>query len=268
MFFKRISPPEALKNIIECYWIAENSDPTPVQEKIIPDGFPEIIFHYGDPYLIRLRDQWERQSKKLFGGQITKYFYLQNSGISGVLGVKLKPTALTQLYGIAADRFTDKVVDLTAIPEMSSPLFTKTMSLSGDYYEMVSTLNLHFQSLAGKFNYGAAEKAVEMIFAANGMLSINELTAALYTSERQLERIFRQYIGLSPKFYCRIIRFSHIFQCIQKKDITWADVVHEAGFYDQSHFIRNFKSFTGEEPSSYLFEKNNIANFFLKKKCP
>ena len=54
MSFQRIPPPAELKNIIECYWIVENDDPSPVEEKIIPDGFAELIFHYGDPYQIRL----------------------------------------------------------------------------------------------------------------------------------------------------------------------------------------------------------------------
>jgi AraC-like DNA-binding protein len=266
MFFERILPPDELKNIVECYWIAENSDPTSLQEKIIPDGFPEIIFHYGDPYRIKLKDQWELQSASLYAGQITKHFYLRNCGVSKVLGVKLRPTACRQLYGHAADSFTDKVVDLRSLPGISSQLVEEMTSAMGHYREKVATLNYHFLSLLSSFKYDVAEKAVEMIFASNGMVSITDLTASLCVTERQLERVFRQYVGLSPKFYCRIIRFSWIFQCIQKKDVTWADVVHDAGFYDQSHFIRNFKAFTGEEPSSYLFEENNMANFFLQKK--
>jgi len=266
MIFKRISPPEELKNIVECYWIAENSDPSPVQEKIIPDGFPEIIFHYGDPYLIRLKTSWEEQSKTLFAGQISKYFYLKNTGISGVIGIKLKPTALTHLYRISMDAFTDKVVELTEIPEMNAALMEKKLFPHTDHNEMVSELNQYFQALAQRYDYSPADKAIEMIFEAKGMLSVSALTSVLYITERQLERIFKNYIGLSPKFYCRIIRFNYIFQCMQNESTTWADIVHQAGFYDQSHFIRNFKAFTGEEPSSYLFKKNNLANFFLNKK--
>lgn len=266
MVFKHISPPEELKNIIEYYWIAENGDPTPMSEKIIPDGFTEIIFHYGDPYLIRLKKSWEEQTKSLFAGQISGYFYLQNTGISGVIGIKLKPTALTHLYRISMDSFTDKVVDLSEIPEISAALEKKKLGLNNNHDEMASALNLYFQSIAHRYDHGPADEAIEMIFEAKGMLSVNDITSTLYISERQLERIFKKYIGLSPKFYCRIIRFNYIFQCMKNKTITWADVVHQAGFYDQSHFIRNFKAFTGEEPSSYLFEKNNLANFFLNKK--
>ncbi len=50
MIFKRINPSPDLEKIIDCYWIVENDDPTPHRQKIIPDGFCEIIFHYKDPY--------------------------------------------------------------------------------------------------------------------------------------------------------------------------------------------------------------------------
>ena len=267
MSFQRISPPEELRNIIECYWVVENNDPSPLEEKIIPDGFAELIFHYGDPYLIRLKDQWEVQSKNLYAGQISRFFYLKNSGVSRVLGVKLKPAAVTQLYNISADRFTDKVVGLSTISEIKNAPFLNELDNCKSADEKISILNQYFYTLSSAYNYGPADRAVELILSARGIISVSELCAALYISERQLERIFRQYIGLSPKYYCRIIQFNYIFQCIQNKDSTWMDIVHNAGYYDQSHFIRNFKAFTGEEPSSYFFEKENLANFFLIKKA-
>ena len=97
MQFTRIIPRKELINLIDCFWIVENDDPTPLLQKIIPDGFPEIIFHFGDPYSIKLREQWEHQSKSLLAGQITSYFHLQNTGRSSILGIKCKPAALTHL---------------------------------------------------------------------------------------------------------------------------------------------------------------------------
>ena len=85
-------------------------------------------------------------------------------------------------------------------------------------------------------------------------------------SERQLERMFRKYIGLSPKLYSRIIRFAHIFQVVQgSKEMNGSQLGIASGYYDQSHFIKNFKAFAGEEPSGYFFDQSNLANFFLRK---
>ena len=266
MRFTRIPPPVELQDIVECYWIAENDDPTPVTQKIIPDGFPEIIFHYGDPYRIRLGEHWEIQTSTLLAGQITKHFQLENCGVSKVLGVKLKPASITRLYGISADRLTDKVLDLRSVSGIFEELSSKMMDDHKNEVERRSILNEHFRSLRTTVRDELPEKALAIIFTTKGKVSVEELATALFVTERQLERSFKLYVGLSPKFYCRIIRFSHIFQCIQKKDIKWSDIVYETGFYDQSHFIRNFKSFTGEEPSSYLFDNSNMANFFMNKK--
>src|SRR5688572_33304007 len=98
MQFNRIDPPNGLRHLVECYWIAKSNSSTPTQQKIIPDGFPEIIFHFGDPYRIELESDWEIQSNSLVAGQITKHFFLENTGRSDILGIKLKPAAPTQLF--------------------------------------------------------------------------------------------------------------------------------------------------------------------------
>ena len=111
MQFERIIPPLELKNLIECYWTVEGDDPSPRIQKIIPDGFPEVIFHFGDPYRIKLLDRWETQDKNLLAGQITKFFFLQNTGRSEILGIKFKPQGLAHLFNIPMHTLTDKVVN-------------------------------------------------------------------------------------------------------------------------------------------------------------
>lgn len=265
MLFKRILPPEFLKNIIECYWIAENSDPSPTEQKIIPDGFTELIFHYGDPYLIRLKTSWALQGSCLLAGQISRFFYLQNTGVSGMIGVKFRPAALTSLFKIPMQFLTDKVVNLSAIPQIPVGVLHKQLTRNIGHEEKISVLNEYFGTLDPKYEDTIADQVIKLIFRENGMLSVHDITTTLFVSERQLQRVFKHYIGLTPKYYCRIIRFNYIFQCLQKDRSTWGDVFYQAGYYDQSHFIRNFKAFTGEDPSSYGFDTNNFGNFFLKK---
>ena len=265
MVFKRILPPDYLRNIIECYWIAENSDIAPAQHKIIPDGFPELIFHYGDPYRIRLNASWELQAACLVAGQIRHFFYLQNTGVSGMIGVKLKPTAITSLYKVPMHSLTDKVLNLSTISQMPGESLHKQLTQNIDHDAMVLVLNEYFQSIHSRHENSVADRVIELILRENGMLTVHDITSTLYVSERQLQRIFKFYVGLSPKYYCRIIRFNYIFQCFQQGRSSWADVFYQAGYYDQSHFTRNFKSFTGEDPSTYGFDTNTFGNFFLKK---
>jgi AraC-like DNA-binding protein len=106
---------------------------------------------------------------------------------------------------------------------------------------------------------------MSMIFSKKGMITITSICDELSVSERYLQKLFQKYVGLSPKFFARIVRFSHIFNVIKEEDPDWAEIVYQAGYYDQSHFIRNFKAFTGEDPSQYIFAEKTLANFFMKK---
>ncbi|RYD91882.1 MAG: hypothetical protein EOP54_21695, partial [Sphingobacteriales bacterium] len=115
MKFTRIAPHPDLKELIECYWIMENDDPVPIIQKIIPDGFTELVFHYGDEFRTKITGEWQTQSRSLLAGQISSYFYLENTGKAGIIAVKLKPAALTQLFGLPISLYTDKVVDLDTV---------------------------------------------------------------------------------------------------------------------------------------------------------
>jgi len=265
MPYHRLHPPDDLNPFIECYWIVDDDSPCPVVQKIIPDGFTEIIFHFGDPYRIDLGSGWRQQSKALFCGQIKKHFYLENTGISKIFGVKFKPTALTRLYGVNISQFTDHVVDISAaLPgEYEKIGFDNKMSFDPEgLAAMISSYLQH--ALKNSRAKSVADDAIDLIFKNRGMIAIADLHESLAVGERQLERSFRRSVGLSPKFYTRIIRFNYIFSLIQE-DKDWMSIVARAGFYDQPHFIRNFKEFTGDEPSAYPFDSVNMANFFLQK---
>jgi len=266
MRFNRIDSRPDLKRFLECYWMVEDDDPTPHRKKIIPDGFVEIIFHLGDPYRIDLSGRWEKQEKKLLAGQISKHFYLENTGVSKVVGIKLKPTALTQLFGTHMLDLTDSVVELPV--EMMQ--IESTMSKGSNFDECVSKLDDYFRALIREKELPAnpVEAAVQYIFEKHGMVTVKDLCELVGVGERQLENLFKKYVGLSPKFYARLIRFNYIFELVQQNNNNWSDLAYQAAFYDQSHFIRNFKDFTGENPTDYAFDEKTMANFFLRKNKP
>ncbi|MEM6526176.1 MAG: DUF6597 domain-containing transcriptional factor, partial [Bacteroidota bacterium] len=75
MIFEKRQPPEALSSIVNAFWHVKNEESDDiVRQKIIPDGYPEIILHYKDPYRINIEGIWKTQSKFLLAGQITDHF--------------------------------------------------------------------------------------------------------------------------------------------------------------------------------------------------
>jgi len=265
MSFTRIQPDPALSSLIECYWIVESGDSKVNREKIVPDGFTEVIFHFGDSYRTNINRHWQTQSACLLAGQISSYFYLENTGMAGIAAIKFKPAALTQLFGLEMTAYTNKVVDLETTGIEGLTGLKAVVFPFKDEHSLARNLDTYFLSLDLPLSGGAIVTAIDHIFERNGMVSVKEIAAAAGIGERQLERLFKRYIGLAPKYYARIIRFSYIFQLIKDQYITWAEVVYRSGYYDQSHFIRDFKAFAGEDPSAYYFNEDNMANFFLKK---
>ncbi|RZL17049.1 MAG: AraC family transcriptional regulator [Pedobacter sp.] len=265
MYFQKIAPHQALSPFIDCYWIIETNGEEPKVEKIIPDGFTEVIFHYGSDCRTKISGTWQTQCKDLLAGQIKSYFYLENTGSAAMIAIKFKPAALTQLFGLDMSEFTDSIGNLDAIgiPELTAirPLLIPYK----DEDAAKKILDNYFLNLCKGIKEGPVNIAIDLIFKTNGIVSVNDMAEAAGIGERQLERLFKKYVGLSPKYYARIIRFNYIFQLINEGKTTWNDIVYQSGYYDQSHFIRNFKAFTGEDPSSYYFKEENMANFFLNK---
>ncbi len=86
-----------------------------------------------------------------------------------------------------------------------------------------------------------------------GCISIGGLADELGYSRKQLIGRFRTHIGLTPKLAARIFRFEHARQLLQDADeINWADIAFDAGYYDQSHLIRDFVEFSGSSPTDYV----------------
>ncbi|MEP5614279.1 MAG: helix-turn-helix transcriptional regulator [Cyclobacteriaceae bacterium] len=266
MVFERFDPTPELSHIIREFWVYENPKQTPEVQKVIPDGFSEIIIHYGDPYRINLEGAWEQQSRLLFSNQISKYFQLENSGASAMIGMKLFPTAGYELFGTDMSTLTDRVIPLEQVADdipspsgLTSPEFSTEMRIA-QLEDWVAKMTGDSDKDTTKIRH-----AIDQVFTSNGMYDIQQLADSLEISLRQFERLFKKSTGVTFKFFSRIVRFNHIFQLMKDEKLSWIQIALQSGYFDQSHFIKNFKEFTGEEPSSYGFDDKTLANFFLKK---
>jgi AraC-like DNA-binding protein len=88
---------------------------------------------------------------------------------------------------------------------------------------------------------------------AGGGLGIGALAAELGCSQKHLIAQFHEQIGLPPKTLARILRFRHALRCLEHSgDVRWSEIALDCGYYDQAHFIREFRAFTGSAPGDFL----------------
>lgn len=92
--------------------------------------------------------------------------------------------------------------------------------------------------------------AVHQIKLQNGVLKIKDLAAAHYISLDAFEKRFRRFVGSSPKLFAYIVRMNSVIGNIHQQDLF--QTAFDAGYYDQSHFNKDFKTFTGQTPSEFL----------------
>jgi len=96
----------------------------------------------------------------------------------------------------------------------------------------------------------------------NGLVELDELLRIACLSRRQFERRFLAKVGVSPKYYARMRRLSHIcYLLTYRGQDDWQHLIGEGGFYDQAHFIKDFKQFMGTTPSQYYQDNQQLSKF-------
>lgn len=263
--YRLVAPDNDLIPLVNCFWVVVDEDSAPSERKIIPDGYPELIFHFGDPYEIRLGDRWEPQAHCLAAGQFSRHFHLRNTGRTAMIGIKLQPWALAQMTGRPMHEMKERVLPFHDVCDEARLLETAAFS-SSRVDEQISLISQALRTLRPRPAPPAlVVDGVGAIIDHHGALSVSEICMRLGANERALERAFAQWIGLTPKLYSRLIRLSSIFKGVAGEGPRLRDLPFDAGYYDQPHFQREFKRFTGETPSRYEFAQQCMANLFLNR---
>jgi len=184
-----------------------------------------------------------------------------------MFAITFQPWILKILFDLNMFQIVDKVLPINK-KLMETLQQVKNVAVGSlSFNEKVSSIERWFLKFIDdkEIKISKGELAAKLILRENGKISIQEILRKINISEKSLERLFKSQIGLSAKFYSRIIRLSYVFRLVQQDKTEWTDLAFLSGFYDQSHFIKNFKEFTGDEPSRYGFNERNMANFFLKQ---
>ena len=111
------------------------------------------------------------------------------------------------------------------------------------------------------------KSTIDAMFQSNGSKPLNAILKDNLRKRRQLERNFKKQIGISPKQLSKVIRLQAILQLLlNQKTETLTGVAYETEYYDQSHFIKDFKEFTGTTPKEFLTDDKMVLSSLLYKK--
>ncbi|WP_317897468.1 helix-turn-helix transcriptional regulator [Aurantibacillus circumpalustris] len=268
MKYNVYEPSKNLSKYIRCFWSLESldSDNQNEKERVFPDGCSELIFHFHDLFLIHYTNKApELQGRSFIHGQLKKYMELEATGKIGVFSARFHPYGLKSFVDFDVNTITGKTIAIKDIwKKDGEELEDKIRSCETDKERILiieAFLSSKLKEPEEKENKIA--DCVNLIIETSGGVTIEELYKKSNLGKRQFERKFISTVGLSPKVLSRIIRFNKVLSLIENKDFTsLTSVAYEGGFYDQSHFIKDFKDLTGLNPKRYFSENMDLVKFF------
>lgn len=271
MNYQTFEPNKDLSGLIKCYWTLESlKDETPNKQTVVPDGCMEMIFHYGDVYKQYTNNGSSLIQPKCFViGQLTKPLEIEPTGKSDIFSVRFHPEGFLPFATIPLKEMENTAISLEKIFGNEGIKIEQKMlntNSSTEKIKLIETFLLN-RLTDNETVDRIVKSTVETILTANGQLSINELSKQTSINRRQLERKFSASIGLSPKQLSKTIRLQATLKILLDKNFTsLTALAYENEYYDQAHFIKDFKEFTGVTPKEFYEGSLKMSSLFYGTK--
>lgn len=255
--FDTYIPCDALKPYIKFFAVSENLHEQTY--KIIPDTSVVIGFQYKGKlsYLDNSTENPLEQSG--VSGLRDSFRIFKNSADIGSVLVFFTETGFSHFFKQPVHEIFRESISLD-----NFMLRSELLILEEQLYAATSDtkrIAVIEKFLISKINFVETDKlvlaALALIHKSRGTIRITELMSLLNISQSPLEKRFRQTVGASPKKFASIVRLKYVIQ-EQQKNGSLTALSYESGFYDQAHFIKEFKNFTGENPGDFFSSNQNI----------
>lgn len=261
--YREIRPCAQLQPFIRTFWILEYDGADGPVQRVVPDGHPELILNWNNPFQFLSDGRWLDQPQCFFAGQLDGPLLLRPIAPAKVLGIRFLPDGAARLLGPAVGKLTDL---FTPVDDISTRLASSIHdALNGpETLARIEAALLSFAVASWPADLVVGE-ALSRIEQSKGGMDIALLAKELAVSTRQLERRFLAAVGLSPKVFSRIQRFSGVFQALGEPSRNWVETAVACGYYDQAHLIRDCRMLAGLTPTCLFDEDADLARHFYGK---
>jgi len=253
MFYQKYLPLPVLRPYIHWFYLLEYSGgESSLDVPGLANPSCALVFNYGDPYRLNSsRYNHALLPMVFFSGISTEPFTISLRGQVGSLGVIFRAAAFRDSFHLPPlEEFSDQRLDASEWAGRELDNFCAQLATAGSAHKRIELANQffinHFRSRQPAIQ--TADQLANHILEQRGLLPMDALAAKFHASPRHLRRLFKERVGVSPKFYARLKRFGYTHYCLQAGQFNWRHFVGEHGYYDQAHLIRDFKAFSGRPP--------------------
>jgi AraC-like DNA-binding protein len=261
MIFRTFAAPEILKSLVFNFWILEtgHNEVPPSSFRAMADGCALLVVPYGGGY-----EENRSYSAYIRGQQsIVKDFRLGKT--IGLFGVRLFPHAVPAIFGVPAPEISNETIDLSLLStkaetdELADSLLTaKTI------HDRIGVMSSYLINKTRGRTIDSFNVQVHTMVEKDGLVDLTAMKNATGLSLKQFERRFTSASGFTPKYYSRILRFNGAKRDYRSDSYpNFVALAYDFGYCDHSHFIREFKEFSGSAVRDYfsLLKNDEMQNF-------
>jgi AraC-like DNA-binding protein len=255
--FTAAFPAPPLHDLVEMLWEVEGWTAY-TRDKILPHGAVDVLFNLGDT--CRVLDARDAARAADFrhawvAGLQEEPLLVETPAEGARVGIRFRPGGAFAFFGFPLAELQGQVVDLDLVlgPEIHE---TRERLLAARGPE--ERLGILGALVAERVRRSAApDRAIAhsltLLERHDGRMPIGALAETLGISQEHLSRRFRREVGLAPKLYARIVKFRRVIERLKpQKSVDWPALALDCGYYDQAHFIRDFRVFAGATPTEFL----------------
>jgi AraC-like DNA-binding protein len=263
MYIQRASPRIELRSVVRSF-----------EERRVNLGGATLAFpvaarphqildiHLAEPYRVGIDGKPASTSPEavIVGPQTYRRAHVHMSGHVHVFNILFQPTGLSRLTGVNMTSLVNQDPVASDVLGKAATTLVSAVRLAADFPARVAVAEHTFgMMLEGRVLDSEVGLGSRQMIALRGDLRIEDLVAQSGLSARQFQRRFAAEVGMAPKLFARTIRFDTALTARRETPgRTWTDIIHDLGYFDQAHFIRECHAFAGLPPTSLIGDWENV----------
>ncbi len=173
----------------------------------------------------------------------------------GVFGIKFRPGAFYPFLKSPVSRLTDRVISISEVFDVDTKSLEESIMSQEEDQKMIELAEAFLRQAlpARDKNVTEACRIVDRIMADREITRVDDVVSRLGLNKRTLQRLFSQYVGVSPKWVIKRYRLHEAAEQLASGEVAdLSKMAVDLGYFDQAHFIKDFKSIVGKSPAEYL----------------
>jgi AraC-like DNA-binding protein len=255
-----------LSQFVELFWYYEGISQPHKKERLLPQGSVELVINLREN-LNRVYDRIRQDEFQSFSGALvcgphSNFFIIDTAGQAEVLGIHFRPGGVFPFLKLPADELQNRHVGLDDLWGARAAELRERVLAAPTPQCKVQVLERFLMAQAFKplGRHPAVSFALQE-FQQCDIPPVAAVTGEIGMSSRRFIQVFSEQVGLTPKLFCRVHRFQQVLQVVHHgNDVDWTEVALSCGYFDQAHFIHDFKEFSGINPTAYLAAKTEHLN--------